>query len=418
MPLDPSIFYNFAALRQNQAQNQQAQLANAIQGYREQKRYEQERANKGLDLDALAQKGAMEYATTGQISPEGLAAIKAKSLLEGPKVTYQPDAEGNVRAITQPSLWDRFQQMGGGGQYQPSFPPIAEMGGTAPLTPVDRQPMPPMAGMDGMNFPAIDMAQLEMQMARGPSMPPPAPTVYGPENPVYADAGQTLPQIQLPQIPGAGEKTQQAIREAAGKAAVDTQKELGVAAGKAKIEKQAAMPKAEANLVDLGAKMKNMNATIDQAINQSGAWSAGLGSSVFGSEEKGYLAGSPPANLAATLKTIKADAAFSELQKMRDNSPTGGALGGIAIAELQLLESAQAALAQSQSPEQLKENLQKYKDIRNESLIRVRDAFVQQYGYEPNLSNYGVPPFGAKQIGTSGGKAVYQLPDGSYIKEQ
>jgi hypothetical protein len=144
--------------------------------------------------------------------------------------------------------------MGGGGQYQPSFPPIADMGGTAPLTPVDRQPIAPMAGMDGMNFPTMDMAQLEAQMNRGPAMPPPAPTVYGPENPVYSDAGQGLPQIQLPQIPGAGEKTQQAIREAAGKAAIDVQ-----AAG----AKEEARKRAEVAIATEKTKAENLQKDIE-----------------------------------------------------------------------------------------------------------------------------------------------------------
>lgn len=65
------------------------------------------------------------------------------------------------------------------------------------------------------------------------------------------------------------------------------------------------------------------------------------------------------ANLEATADTIAANLSFSELQKMREASPTGGALGGIAVRELDLLGSTVASLKTSQSPEQFRRNLQK-----------------------------------------------------------
>jgi len=62
-------------------------------------------------------------------------------------------------------------------------------------------------------------------------------------------------------------------------------------------------------------------------------------------------------NLAADLETIKANLGFAELQAMRDASPTGGALGQVAVQELAALQSTVASLDQLQDPDQLKARL-------------------------------------------------------------
>lgn len=67
------------------------------------------------------------------------------------------------------------------------------------------------------------------------------------------------------------------------------------------------------------------------------------------------------ADLQADLDTIAANLGFAELQAMRDSSPTGGALGSIAVRELDLLQATVASLSTAQTPEQLKRNLQEVK---------------------------------------------------------
>lgn len=62
-------------------------------------------------------------------------------------------------------------------------------------------------------------------------------------------------------------------------------------------------------------------------------------------------------NLKNKLDTIKANIGFNELQQMREASKTGGALGQIAVQELQYLQAVLGSLDQGQSPEQLKQNL-------------------------------------------------------------
>lgn len=58
-------------------------------------------------------------------------------------------------------------------------------------------------------------------------------------------------------------------------------------------------------------------------------------------------------DLGAKLQTIKANLGFDRLQQMRDQSPTGGALGQVAVQELAALQATVASLDQLQSPSQL-----------------------------------------------------------------
>lgn len=69
------------------------------------------------------------------------------------------------------------------------------------------------------------------------------------------------------------------------------------------------------------------------------------------------IPGTDAYNVAQTIETIKSNIGFDKLQNMRDNSPTGGALGQVAIQELEALQKSIASLDMGQSPEQLRRNL-------------------------------------------------------------
>jgi hypothetical protein len=62
-------------------------------------------------------------------------------------------------------------------------------------------------------------------------------------------------------------------------------------------------------------------------------------------------------NLKEAVKTVKANVGFQQLQAMREASPTGGALGQVAVQELNFLQAALASLDEGQSPEILRDNL-------------------------------------------------------------
>ena len=91
---------------------------------------------------------------------------------------------------------------------------------------------------------------------------------------------------------------------------------------------------------------------IDEALGQAGTLSTGLAGSVLGE-----VPGSGAYDLKKTIDTIKANIGFQELQAMREASPTGGALGQVAVQELNMLQSVIASLDEGQSEKQLRTNL-------------------------------------------------------------
>ncbi len=75
-----------------------------------------------------------------------------------------------------------------------------------------------------------------------------------------------------------------------------------------------------------------------------------------------YFGGTAAHDLNKLLDTVKSNAGFQELSKMRQASPTGAALGSVTERELALLQSTIGNLEQSQSAGQLKDNLRRVKN--------------------------------------------------------
>lgn len=100
--------------------------------------------------------------------------------------------------------------------------------------------------------------------------------------------------------------------------------------------------------------------TIDRALEKTSGWSTGIGS---------WLQKVPTTDandLRNLLDTIKANVGFDKLQEMREQSPTGGALGPVSDFENRMLQSVLASLDQSQSKEQFLENLELVREqVRN-----------------------------------------------------
>lgn len=95
---------------------------------------------------------------------------------------------------------------------------------------------------------------------------------------------------------------------------------------------------------------------VDEALGQSGFFTTGLTGTALGK-----IPGTGAYDLDKTIDTIKANIGFGELQAMREASPTGGALGQVAVQELTALQSTVASLDKGQSREQLESNLKKIK---------------------------------------------------------
>jgi hypothetical protein len=93
--------------------------------------------------------------------------------------------------------------------------------------------------------------------------------------------------------------------------------------------------------------------TVKKAIPLVGYNTAGAAGSL-------NIPGTEGRDLETELLTIKSNLGFDRLQQMRDASKTGGALGNVAVKELEALQSTVASLDRGQSPDKLKNNL---KDI-------------------------------------------------------
>jgi hypothetical protein len=72
-----------------------------------------------------------------------------------------------------------------------------------------------------------------------------------------------------------------------------------------------------------------------------------------------FVPGTDAYNLNQRLLTIKANLGFDRLQQMRDASPTGGALGQVAVQELQALQATVGSLELGQTKQELQKNLDK-----------------------------------------------------------
>lgn len=90
-------------------------------------------------------------------------------------------------------------------------------------------------------------------------------------------------------------------------------------------------------------------------------------------------AGTAAFDLAANVGTIDANSAFAALQEMRNNSPTGGALGNVTEMELKLLKSQIANLDPNQSQEQFLQNLATARQAYLDMLRRVDPDAVAAY---------------------------------------
>ena len=79
----------------------------------------------------------------------------------------------------------------------------------------------------------------------------------------------------------------------------------------------------------------------------------------LGATTASEIGGTDSANLRQAIATIESSIGFDRLKKMREESPTGGALGQVSERELSLLNASLGSLSQMQSKEQLRTNLER-----------------------------------------------------------
>lgn len=343
MALDPSIFFQGAALQQANAARTQQTIQSVFDklAARQQREQELER-QKATDYEGSAYRVLMAQQAGVQPDPQDLLRAKAFDAMRTSEYGLNPET-----GEPYPKNRSLFDGMAAtpvspmGAVDIESLAPMDESQLTAQYPRQANVPLPPRGG--------VDMGRIEQARADNAAR----------VNQPAMDIGST--QLPLP------ENTKQKTKY--------YEAQLDVAKEREKKKVPAAL--AEAGLLGSLEQSKNLDETINEAINMTGPLTAGFASQFM-------VAGTPAANLKALLDTIGSDAAFSTLQQIRDSSPTGGALGAVSEKELDLLKSSVAAIQQAQSPGQLKKQLQKYKLQRAKSIDRVKRAYEQQYGELPS----------------------------------
>lgn len=168
--------------------------------------------------------------------------------------------------------------------------------------------------------------------------------------------------------------------------AIETQAAIertrGTEQAKADAEQAAGAPKRIAKYRQALDAASNVETSINKALQMAGPMSTG-----FVGARLRNVEGTPAYNLASEIETIKANLGFDRLQQMRDNSPTGGALGAIAVQELVALQSTVANLDPNQSEEQLRENLGRIREHYDSWRSVVEQALQEEQQRQPAPSN-------------------------------
>lgn len=140
--------------------------------------------------------------------------------------------------------------------------------------------------------------------------------------------------------------------------------------------------------------------TFDQIFNNPalnrGALNRGVG---------GIIPGSNANDLKSAITTIQSLIGFDALQKMREASPTGGALGSISDREITYLQSVAGSLALPQSDKQLIQNLERIK-----TSFEVLKLINSQDGSSGSIDGIPFTKQGDNLVTPDGFK---RLPDGS-----
>lgn len=110
----------------------------------------------------------------------------------------------------------------------------------------------------------------------------------------------------------------------------------------------------------------------------------GVAGAVVGEKGGVLAAGSARATAEGMVRTIKANIGFDRLNQMRQESPTGGALGNITEQELAFLQSVLGSIDLNQKDTKIIENLTRLEGIYNK-VIKKAQAY-------PNAAKYGYAP--------------------------
>lgn len=100
---------------------------------------------------------------------------------------------------------------------------------------------------------------------------------------------------------------------------------------------------------------------IDRALDLMDT--AALPTAGFGATTAARIPGTAASDVRSLIDTVRANIGFQQLNQMRQESPTGGALGNVTVEELRFLQNAAGSLDQSQSPAQFRQNLNNIREM-------------------------------------------------------
>lgn len=127
----------------------------------------------------------------------------------------------------------------------------------------------------------------------------------------------------------------------------------------------------------------------------------GLASNPLGRVIGAKIPGTAPKNLTGYLDTIGANTAFETLQQMRQDSPTGGAVGNVSDSDMRLLRSTIASLDPAQGTEKFQRDLSTVLRSYQKVLYKIpggKEAFhewrVNWLGHDPEKKQPAQPKQG------------------------
>lgn len=147
------------------------------------------------------------------------------------------------------------------------------------------------------------------------------------------------------------------------------------------------------------ASVNLVDKTIDKALGQLSPKTTGL---VGVGASK--IPGTDAYTLKTTLNTIVANLGFDKLQAMRDASPTGGALGQVAVKEIEFLQQTIASLDQGLTQQELAKNLAEIKA----SYARLQKALSESLS-EKQPTTTKAPSSGAPATTSPAGGSVLDI---------
>ena len=126
------------------------------------------------------------------------------------------------------------------------------------------------------------------------------------------------------------------------------------------------------------------------------------------------IPGTPAYDTNAQIETVISSIGFDRLQKMRDESPTGGALGQVSERELAQLNASLGNLRQSQSRRAFKRNLANVKKhylSATEAIRKQQEEYARRNGLPvpSSASNSSSVPSGVGQSSNIGGVTVTRI---------